>query len=86
VAAAPAPAAPVDEAESALAHDGNRVLLPDFRGLSVNEVRRLTEGSSLALEILGEGRAVSQEPEPGTIVAGTGTRVRIRFARSAGAG
>jgi len=94
VAAAPAPAAPVaaatdppdDEAESALAHEGGRVLLPDFRGLSVTEVRRLTEGSPIALEILGEGRAVSQEPEPGTIVAGAATRVRIHFARGAGEG
>ncbi len=86
VAAAPAAEAPVDEAESALAHEGGRMLLPDFRGLSVTQVRRLTEGTPLALEILGEGRAVSQEPEPGTIVAGAATRVRIHFARGAGEG
>jgi len=75
-----------DEAESALAHEGGRVLMPDFRGLSVREVRRLTEGTPLAIEILGEGRAVSQDPEPGTIVAGATTRVRVTFVPGAGEG
>jgi cell division protein FtsI (penicillin-binding protein 3) len=67
-----------------IARDGNRVLLPDFRGLSVEEVVRITSENALELEVHGEGRAVSQDPDPGTILAGDLRRVRVRFARPAG--
>jgi hypothetical protein len=58
----------------------NRVLLPDFIGLSTDEVRRATTGIGLEVEMLGRGRAVSQHPAPGTILAGSTRRVSVRFA------
>jgi cell division protein FtsI (penicillin-binding protein 3) len=58
----------------------NRVLLPDFIGLSTDEVRRATIGIGLEVEMLGRGRAVSQDPAPGTILAGSTRRVSVRFA------
>jgi cell division protein FtsI (penicillin-binding protein 3) len=67
-------------AAKAIVQLGARTLLPDFRGLSVAEVRRLTEGTPLVLELSGAGLAVAQEPEPGTILAGKVQRVRVRFA------
>jgi hypothetical protein len=69
---------------AALAAVEDRVLLPDFRGLSPDEVRRLTQGSRLRVELLGRGVAVAQEPEPGTILAGGSRRVRVRFAGGGG--
>ncbi len=66
--------------DTRLAALDDRVLLPDFRGLSPEEVRRLTAGSRLRVELDGSGLAVSQEPEPGTILAGASRRVRVRFA------
>jgi cell division protein FtsI (penicillin-binding protein 3) len=57
-----------------------RLLLPDFRGLSIAEVRQVTTGSGLEVEMRGLGRAVSQDPAPGTILAGATRRVSVRFA------
>ncbi len=62
---------------------GDRVLLPDFQGLSVAEVRQITARHGLRVEISGNGRAIAQDPPPGTVVAARGTRVRVRF-RAAG--
>ena len=57
----------------------DRLLLPDFSGLSIDEVRRATTRIGLEVEMQGRGRAVSQYPAPGTILAGTTRRVSIRF-------
>jgi cell division protein FtsI (penicillin-binding protein 3) len=62
---------------------GDRVLLPDFQGLSVAEVRQITARHGLRVEISGKGRAIAQDPPPGTVVAARGARVRVRF-RAAG--
>jgi cell division protein FtsI (penicillin-binding protein 3) len=62
---------------------GERILLPDFLGLSVAEVRQITASNGLHVEISGKGRAIAQDPPPGTVVAARGTRVRVRF-RAAG--
>jgi cell division protein FtsI (penicillin-binding protein 3) len=56
-----------------------RLLLPDFRGLSIDEVRRATTGIGLEVEMRGRGRAISQDPAPGTILAGATRRVSVRF-------
>lgn len=60
--------------------DGQRVFLPDFRGRTVAEVKAMTANGPLEVEIVGAGRAVDQEPDPGTILAGTRRRIRIHFA------
>ena len=57
----------------------DRLLLPDFRGLSNDEVRQATRGIRLEVEMKGRGRAVSQDPAPGTILAGTTRRVSVQF-------
>jgi beta-lactam-binding protein with PASTA domain len=56
----------------------DRVLLPDFTGLSVAEVTRITESRPVIVRFQGRGRAVHQDPPPGTIVPG-GTIVTIEF-------
>jgi hypothetical protein len=62
---------------------GDRLLLPDFRGLSKREVRQITADSSLEVKITGRGRAVSQEPAAGTILASRQALVFIHFERRA---
>jgi cell division protein FtsI (penicillin-binding protein 3) len=61
----------------------DRVLLPDFRGLTPEEVRRELSSLGIALQVSGSGRAVAQEPAPGTIVRGGA--VRVRFGAAGGA-
>ena len=75
----------LSEAGRAIARLGARLLLPDFRGLRREEVARLTRGLSLEVEMQGQGRAVSQDPAPGTVVALRGTRLRLRFETGASA-
>ena len=78
----PPAAAPKPVARQALpevARIGDRVLLPDFGGLSVAEVRQITARHGLEVEVSGNGRAVAQDPPPGTVVAARGARVRVRF-------
>ena len=58
----------------------DRLLLPDFSGLSTDEVKRATTRIGLQVEMRGRGRAVSQYPAPGTILAGAMRRVSVRFA------
>jgi cell division protein FtsI (penicillin-binding protein 3) len=62
---------------------GDRVLLPDFRGLTPEQVRGQLAGLGIALQVSGTGRAIAQEPAPGTIL--TGGAVRVRFATAGGA-
>ncbi len=58
----------------------DRLLLPDFSGLSTDEVKRATTRIGLQVEMRGRGRAVSQYPAPGTILAGAMRHVSVRFA------
>jgi hypothetical protein len=64
----------------------DRVLLPDFRGFTVAEVRQIAATSQLAVSISGSGRAITQEPPPGTVLAIGGAPVRVRFEPGAAAG
>jgi cell division protein FtsI (penicillin-binding protein 3) len=64
----------------------DRVLLPDFRGFTVAEVRQIAATSQLDVNISGSGRAIAQEPPPGTVLAIDGARVRVRFEPNAPAG
>ncbi len=74
----PAPARLLPE----VARMGDRVLLPDFQGLSVAEVREITARHGLAVEISGGGRAIAQDPPPGTVILARGARIRVRFESS----
>ena len=55
-----------------------RLLLPDLRGLTVAEVKTVSERAQLSVEITGRGRAVAQSPPPGTVVAASGARIQVR--------
>jgi cell division protein FtsI (penicillin-binding protein 3) len=69
-----------------LASLGDRVLLPDFTGRTVAEVRQMTAGR-IDVKFSGQGRAVAQRPPPGTVFALHSGRVSIRFeARSTASG
>ncbi len=57
---------------------GDRLLLPDLRGLSRGQVQSLLHRAALRVELVGSGLAVEQFPAPGTIVAGAAA-VRVRF-------
>jgi cell division protein FtsI (penicillin-binding protein 3) len=80
----PAGAARARAVSQPVLSDGQRVFLPDFRGRTVAEVRAMTDGGPLEVEYVGIGRAVDQEPDPGTILGGRRKRIRIQFSADAG--
>ncbi len=59
---------------------GDRILLPDLRGHSVEEVMQITEKSGLRVMVTGSGRAIGQDPPPGTVVAAGEDTVHVEFA------
>lgn len=73
--AAPPVAAPPPQ----VARLDERMLVPDLRGMTVAEVRQITENTPIALQIRGSGRVVTQVPPPGTIVAARDALVLLRF-------
>lgn len=73
-AVAAAESAPVE-----LVEEGDRLFVPDLEGLTQSQVRGLLARRGIEAELVGEGRAVAQEPDPGTILQGSQRRVRVRF-------
>jgi hypothetical protein len=57
----------------------DRVLLPDFSGLSKSEVRQVTAKNGLRVKLDGDGLAVRQDPPPGSVVMAGNEIVRIQF-------
>jgi cell division protein FtsI (penicillin-binding protein 3) len=81
VAVAAAPKAPAERPViETLTRDGQRLFLPDLRGLTIAEVKAITADTPLEVEFVGRGRAVDQEPDPGTVLAGARKRIRVHFA------
>lgn len=68
-----------------LARLDDRVLLPNFLGLTVTEVRQITADAALSVTISGQGRAVLQDPPPGTVVTASAGPVHIVFETSVAA-
>jgi membrane peptidoglycan carboxypeptidase len=66
--------------------EDGRLLVPDLRGLTVDQVKRVVARVPVELEVFGRGRAVAQEPDPGTVLPGGRTRLRVRFAEPGGEG
>jgi cell division protein FtsI (penicillin-binding protein 3) len=83
VRAAPVAAVPKPSPLPPVARLHGSVLLPDFSGLTPEQVRAQLAGLGITLQVSGSGRAIAQEPAPGTIVKGGGP-VRIRFGAGAG--
>jgi hypothetical protein len=71
----PAPAPPT----VAISAFRDRVLLPDFTGLSKSEVSQVTAKNRLRVELHGDGIAVRQDPPPGSVVVAGSEIVRIQF-------
>ncbi len=74
------PAPPAGSAARRWIRVGERVFLPDLRGLLPEEVRRFAAETEVRIELQGEGPVVSQDPPPGTILAAKGKPVRLRCA------
>jgi beta-lactam-binding protein with PASTA domain len=72
-----------EEAALVLIGEDGRALVPDLSGLTVAQVRAALARGGLDLDVEGDGLAVAQEPEPGTILAAGARRVRVRFAPGA---
>jgi len=53
--------------------------MPDLRGLSMRTVMKIVQERALRITVVGTGRAVSQEPLPGTLLQDP-RRVRVVFA------
>jgi hypothetical protein len=66
----PAPPPVREVAEVASLRD--LVLLPDFSGMRIEEVTRITENARLIVRVRGRGRAVRQDPPPGTVLPSGG--------------
>jgi len=77
---------PVAAPPPALVSVGERLLLPDFHGLTEAEVRGITADTPLHVKMTGHGRAVAQEPPAGTIVASSQALVFIHFEPPAAGG
>jgi len=71
--------------DSVAQQDGH-LLIPDLHGLTVDEVKRVVDRAPVELEVFGHGHAVAQEPDPGTVLPGGRTRLRVRFAEHGGEG
>ncbi len=65
---------------------GDRILVPDLQGLSVSEVVQRVGNTAVRLELTGRGRAVAQEPVPGTILSAGREPLRVRFEPAGGRG
>jgi cell division protein FtsI (penicillin-binding protein 3) len=97
LALSPAPAKPAARAEprstsepkpfvfEEISRLDDRVLLPDFRGRTVAEVKQMTVTGRIQVKISGRGRAVKQEPPPGTVFALNRGPVHIHFENSSAA-
>jgi cell division protein FtsI (penicillin-binding protein 3) len=71
--------------DSVIQQEG-RLLVPDLHGLTVAEVKSVVSRAAVELEVFGHGRAVAQEPDPGTVISDGRTRLRVRFAEPGGEG
>lgn len=79
-ATAPAATTPTPRTVEPLTSDGRAFFLPDLRGLTVAEVMAISKAGRLDVEIVGSGRVVAQEPDPGTVLRGARRRLTVRFA------
>jgi membrane peptidoglycan carboxypeptidase len=62
------------------------VLVPEFRGTTIAEAKRLAAEYTVEVELHGSGLAVAQDPAPGTVLTGSRPRVRVRFSAAVGEG
>lgn len=61
------------------ASNGEPIFMPDFRGETLDSVRRLAAHNKLTLEVRGTGLAIDQHPTPGSVLVGSGKHVLVSF-------
>ncbi len=69
-------------AEGAIDEASAGASMPNFHGMSIRSVLKYMEKNSLNVKIIGSGRAVEQNPTPGSRI-GAGDQVWVKFAPSA---
>ena len=63
-----------------------QIPVPELTGKTAEEIQQLSQDYNLSFEITGEGTAMYQEPEPGTMVnAGSTVVVSLEDPAAAGA-
>jgi cell division protein FtsI (penicillin-binding protein 3) len=68
----------VTAAEGTIDEGGEGIVMPDFRGMSIRQVLQTMEKSGLNVKLLGSGRAMGQNPQPGQRI-GPNDRVWVKF-------
>jgi cell division protein FtsI (penicillin-binding protein 3) len=58
--------------------EGKGMFFPDFAGMTIRQVLKLTESMGIDIEIIGSGKAVDQNPRPGTLLK-TGDKSQVKF-------
>jgi cell division protein FtsI (penicillin-binding protein 3) len=68
--------------ECAVPESGGRLVMANFRGMSMRQVLQLMERRGLNVKLLGSGRVVEQNPPPGNRIT-PADQVWVRLAPSA---
>jgi cell division protein FtsI (penicillin-binding protein 3) len=78
----PVPAAETAVAEGGITDGAEGATMPNFRGMSMRQVLKVMEKRGLNVKLQGSGRAVEQNPRPGSRISGT-DQVWVKFIPSA---
>lgn len=70
------------EAEGAIVEEGEGIVMPNFRGMSMRQTLKVMEEQGLNVRLHGSGRAVEQSPLPGHRIRPS-DQVWVKFAPSA---
>jgi cell division protein FtsI (penicillin-binding protein 3) len=70
------------EAEGAIVEEGEGIVMPNFRGMSMRQTLKVMEEQGLNVKLHGSGRAVEQSPLPGHRIRPS-DQVWVKFAPSA---
>lgn len=70
------------EAEGAIVEEGEGIVMPNFRGMSMRQTLKIMEEQGLNVRLHGSGRAVEQSPLPGQRIRPS-DQVWVKFAPSA---
>ena len=65
-------------AEGSISEGAEGTVMPDFRGMSMRQVLQTMEKTGLNVKLLGSGRAMGQNPQPGQRI-GPNDRVWVKF-------
>lgn len=70
------------EAEGAIVEEGEGIVMPNFRGMSMRQTLKIMEEQGLNVRLHGSGRAIEQSPLPGHRIRPS-DQVWVKFAPSA---